>query len=118
MPLASIPTVSKQIIQQDERLMTARKAYWDKNYTLAIRHYQQLIQENNNNPDHLGELGNVYYALNDNQNAASAYFQAALLLLEQKKPQKARLLISPITAMNRELGNQLKQNISNFYRSE
>lgn len=118
LPLTSIPTVSKEIIQQDDRLMSARKAYWDKNYNDAIHLYQQLVKEHNDNPDYLGELGNIYYAINDYQNATRAYYRAALLLLEQKKPEKAQALISPITAMDRDLGNQLKEKISIFYRSE
>ncbi len=109
--ISSVPTVSEPVIQQDQRLLMARKAYWDKNYQQAIRYYQLLIQENPRNPDYFGELGNIYYALNDDQNASKAYYQAAMILLEQNQNKRAAILLSPITAMDRSLGDKLRQKL-------
>lgn len=106
--LESKPTLTKPVFAQDEGLLKARKAYWDKDYQNAIRYYQQLINNNRSNPDYVGELGNIYYALNDYENAARQYFQAAMLLIDQGKYEQARLLVSPVTAMNRDLGEELK----------
>ena len=120
--LKTVPTVSSPPVEAskkdggsvvatlsaEERLYMARQAHWDKNYTDAIYLYRQLIQENSNNPDYLGELGNIYYSLNDNQNASRLYFQAAMVFINHNQPDRARLLIAPVTAMNRELGEKLK----------
>ncbi|MBC8210021.1 MAG: tetratricopeptide repeat protein [Gammaproteobacteria bacterium] len=95
---------------QDE-LFLARKAYWKKNYADAIAGYQLLIQKDRGNPDLRGELGNIYYALNDTDNASKLYYQSAMILLQQNRPEQARLLLSPIIAMNRELGEDLKLKI-------
>lgn len=122
LPLRALPTVptvdegAKPAMQQpkdtlEELLFLARKAYWDKNYLDAILFYQQLIQANRYNPDYHGELGNIYYSLNDNQNASRLYYQAARLFIEQQQPERARLLLSPITAMDRELGDELKRHL-------
>ncbi len=105
------PTVTEEIIEQDTLLFEARQAYWDKNYEKAIQGYQQLIQRETNNADYLGELGNIYYSLNDFPNASRHYYQAALVLIQQNKIEQARSLISPVTAMNRELGDKLRQRI-------
>lgn len=112
--VSTLPAVSSDKIESAEkqgeydRLLLARKAYWDNNYADAIYSYQQLIQENSNNPDYLGELGNIYYSLNDNQNASRLYYQAALVFINQNQPDRARQLVAPVIAMNRELGKKLR----------
>ena len=115
--LKTVPTVPAQrldkpepdeLLATDSRLYLARQAYWDKNYSDAIYLYRQLILENSNNPDYLGELGNIYYSLNDHQNASQLYFQAAMIFIGQNLPDRARLLVAPVIAMNRELGEKLK----------
>ncbi len=109
--LLSTPTVSKTIIELDELLFKARKAYWDKDYQTAIFHYQQLIEDDGDNPDYIGELGNIYYSINDFDNAAQLYYQAAIILIAKNRPDQARLLVSPVTAMNRDLGDELRRRL-------
>jgi len=115
--VSAVPTVSTvpppkiesvEIQGEINQLYLARQAYWDKNYADAIYFYRQLIQQNRNNPDYLGELGNIYYSLNDNQNASKLYYQAAMLFVNQNQSDRAHLLVAPIVAMNRELGEKLK----------
>ena len=96
---------------QDEMLQQARQAYWDKEYTLSIEIYRSLIGQNPENPDYRGELGNIYYAMNDYPNASDLFYQAAQLLISQNQMDRAQSLVSPITAMNRELGTQLVNSI-------
>lgn len=109
--LESVPTISRNLPDIDILLLSARQAYWDRDYQKAIYKYQQLIQSDNNNPDFRGELGNIYYSLNDYPNASNLYYQAALILIEQNQHERARLLISPITVMNRDLGDRLKHQL-------
>ena len=109
--LQSTPTVSKTIIELDELLFKARKAYWDKDYPLAISYYQQLIEGDGDNPDYIGELGNIYYSINDFENASQQFYQAAIILIARNQHDQARMLLSPITAMNRDLGDQLKRKL-------
>lgn len=119
--IKTVPTISTETSQtlnsetpdtmqlsQQERLYIARQAFWDKNYANAISLYQQLIQENKSNPDYPGELGNIYYSLNDGEKASRLYYQAAMVYIQQNQPDRARLLLAPIIAMNRELGEKLK----------
>jgi len=104
-------TIPPRDLDLQEQLYFARKAYWSKNYSEAITAYQSLIQKDRSNPDYRGELGNIYYSLNDNDNASKLYYQAAMIFLQQNRPEQARLLLSPIIAMNRELGEDLRVRI-------
>jgi TolA-binding protein len=109
--LAVQPTIDETVPDQINRLYNARQAFWDRDYQNAIREYQQLIDQNPLNADYSGELGNVYYVLNDYNNAAELYFRTAQLLLRQGQRDEARQLLAPINAMNRELGDKLKQQL-------
>ena len=110
-PILDSKTINYQVGDIDELLQTARQAYWDKNYSESINIYQQLMVKDQTNADIPGELGNIYYALNDYPNASTLYYQAAQLLITQNQQDRARLLVSPITAMNRELGTQLSEQL-------
>ena len=105
------PTVSTQIVEQDELLLRARKAFWDKNFSGAIEDYQALIAREPNNPDMHGELGNVYYTLNDYPNASNHYYRAAELLIQRGQVNHARQLVAPITAMQRDMGERLQERL-------
>ena len=103
--------VSAEAQGDKNQLYLARQAYWDKNYADAIYFYRQLILQDRNNPDYLGELGNIYYSLNDNLNASNLYYQAAVIFINQNQPDRASSLVAPIIAMNRELGEKLKSQL-------
>ena len=107
----SLPTLPQPGSDLDDSLLLARKAYWDKNYSESIRLYQRLIEQDDKNADYFGELGNIYYSLNDDQNASRAFYRAAMILIEQNQPQDAARLLSPIKAMNRGLGDQLERQL-------
>lgn len=108
---AVIPTISEPLMMQDDLLMDARQAYWDRDYEKAIYYYRQLMDRDPENPDYSGELGNIFYALNDYNSASQLYFRSAQLLSNQGQRDSALQLISPVTAMNRELGDKLKQSL-------
>lgn len=106
------PTVVDTEIEQDDLLHNARKSYWDKNYQKSITLYQQLIDREPGNVDYSGELGNVYYAMNDYQHAAQMYYRSASILIDKGQRDAARQLLSPVTAMDRALGDRLEQRLS------
>jgi tetratricopeptide (TPR) repeat protein len=96
----------------EEELALARQAYWDQRYDESVARYQRLIDQSPDNVDYIGELGNVLYTVNDYRLAARTYYQAASLLLEQGQPDQARKLLSPITAMDRQLGDKLREKLN------
>ena len=111
LPLVVSPTIESEVIELDGLLIEARGAFWDKRFDQAIQSYQALLQQQPTNPDLFGELGNVYYAMNDYQRAAEHYFEAASLLIQSGEVSRARQLIAPVTAMDRELGERLSSRL-------
>jgi tetratricopeptide (TPR) repeat protein len=105
------PTIKQAEFSKDDLLFDARQAYWERDYKGAIGRYQQLINRDPQNPDYSGELGNVYYAMNDHKMASELYFRTAQLLLHQGQRDAAAQLLSPLNAMNRELGDKLKRGL-------
>jgi hypothetical protein len=110
--IQSKPTVSEQVYEQDTLLYKARKAFWDKEFQKSISLYKDLINQHKHNPDYLGEMGNVYYAMNDFEHASQVFYQTARVLVEKGQYEQAWQLVSPVTAMNRELGEDLRQTLS------
>ena len=113
--LVAVPTLHKaqpQSTQLDADLIRARKAYWANDYARAISEYQRLIKRYPQNPDYLGELGNIYYTLNNDRHAAELYFQAAMLFIQQNDLQHARSLLAPVTALDREMGERLQKQLN------
>lgn len=108
-PTIDAPSPPQQKLNAD--LLSARQDYWNRDYAQAIDKYQRLIQQYPDKPDYLGELGNIYYTLNDTKRAANLYYRAARLLLEQNKFQHAASLLAPITALDRELADSLQQQL-------
>ena len=109
--LVTAPTVVHAETNQQDLLFDAREAYWQRDYQAAIGKYRNLIDSDPQNPDYSGELGNIYYAMNDYRNASELYFRTAMLLLEQGQRDEAGQLLSPLNAMNRQLGDQLSNEL-------
>lgn len=64
-------------------LVAARQAFWQRNLPKAEALYKQQVENTQANADAWGELGNVYYLQAKWLQAASAYTEAALLLLDK-----------------------------------
>jgi len=78
--------------RRSEMLAVARRAYWNHDIALAIKHYQALTQAYPNDPDFYGEMGNIYYEQGEHELAAQAYHEAGLLLLGRGQRTRAREL--------------------------
>jgi len=86
-----LPTfVEKEIEKDVDYLLNARKAYWDKDYQKAIELYQNEISKNPDSADLLGELGNIYYSLNNYDVASSHYLNAGELFLKTDDQVRAK----------------------------
>jgi tetratricopeptide (TPR) repeat protein len=110
-PIQLTPTIKQAEFHKDNLLFDARQAFWEHDYKTAIAYYQKLIQRDPDNPDYSGELGNIYYAMNDYNNASELYFRTAQLLLQHGQRDAASQLLPPLNAMNRELGDKLKHSL-------
>jgi predicted negative regulator of RcsB-dependent stress response len=103
---ATAETESTPATLQEAR-MAAWKGQWDK----AEAAYRQLQQENPEDFNIHGELGNLYYMQRKGKEAAEAYYQAATLLAAQGYQRDAMRLMQIIRRLDPALGNKLQQEL-------
>lgn len=102
-------TVASATDQIEAQLVKARNAYWDRQYDQSIEIYQRLVKLTPERAELFGELGNVFYAVNQWEESVAAFYQAASLLIKQGHPEQARQLLPVITALDREKADQLQK---------
>jgi len=89
--------------------ITARKSFYQRNYKLSEQSYKQVIDKTKDNVDAYGELGNVYFNQGKNKEAASAYFEAAAILVRNGQANRARSLIGLLRHLDKSKADELKQ---------
>lgn len=87
----------------------ARKAFYKRNYASSITSYRRLIANSNDNYDAYGELGNVYFNQGKKVEAATAYYEAASLLVKLGYARRADSLIPVLNYLDAEKAGQLKE---------
>ena len=93
-------------------LAAAREAYWLHNIEMAETHYQQLIELEPDNPDGYGELGNMYFAQGQWEQAAAAFYEAGVRLLEGGMVAPARQMVNVIRGLNGAQADDLEKQIN------
>ncbi len=89
--------------------ITARKSFYQRNYKLSEQSYKQVIDKTKDNVDAYGELGNVYFNQGKNKEAASAYFEAAAILVRNGQANRARSLMGLLRHLDESKADELKQ---------
>jgi len=92
-------------------LAAAREAYWLREYELAESKYQALTRLEPDNPDGYGELGNMYFSQGQWDEAASAYYEAGVRLVEQDLLDQAEELAAVIRGLNGGHADDLEEKI-------
>ncbi|NOQ69645.1 MAG: hypothetical protein GQ573_06030 [Gammaproteobacteria bacterium] len=92
-----------------ENWITARKSFYLRDYELSEQKYQQVIDNTKNNYDAYGELGNVYFNQGKKKQAASAYFEAAAILVNTGQANRARSLMGLLRYLDRSKATELQQ---------
>lgn len=88
-------------------IIDARKAFYRHDYPASIAAYKQLIANDKDNFDALGELGNVYYTQGNMELAAEAYYQAAAIMIAGGQEQRAASLIDFLVTVDAEKAKKL-----------
>lgn len=88
--------------------ITARKSFFQRKYELSEQSYQKVIDNTTDNYDAYGELGNVYFNQGKKQQAASAYYQAATILVRKGEAARARSLMGLLRQLDSEKAKQLQ----------
>ena len=95
-----------------ELLAAAREAYWLHDYDGAENIYRQLIQLEPDNPDWYGELGNMYFAQGQWQQASAVYYEAGVRLLNDGKMVQARQMVAVIRGLNGVEADDLENQVN------
>jgi hypothetical protein len=89
--------------------ITARKAFYQRNYALSEQSYQEVIAGTVDNFDACGELGNVYFNQGKNEQAASAYFDAAAIMVRKGQVNRARSLMGLLRHLDKSKADELQK---------
>ena len=95
----------------DELWLQARAAYGRGDLATATQHYLALSEQQSDNPDVFGELGNVYYARGNFPQAGEAYYKAAIRLLELGQMGQMQYLVRVIEGLSPDNAAKLKQRL-------
>jgi tetratricopeptide (TPR) repeat protein len=92
-----------------ETWITARKAFYQRNYELSEQSYQKVIDSTEDNFDAYGELGNVYFNQGKNKQAAAVYFEAAAILVRKGQANRARSLMGLLRHLDKSKADELQK---------
>ena len=91
-----------------ESWVTARKSFYQRNYEKSIQSYQEVIDNTEDNFDAYGEVGNVYFNQGKKEQAASAYFEAAAILVRKGQVNRAKSLMGLLRHLDKSKANELQ----------
>ena len=112
-PAPSEATVTAKPASSTRELwISAREEYHRGNIEGSISNYQQVIANSTDNYDAYGELGNVYLSRGKYGEAASAYFEAASILVKLGETGRARSLLPMLERLDRNKAAELRQLIN------
>jgi len=89
--------------------IAARKSFYQRKYDLSEQNYQKVIDNTEDNFDAYGELGNVYFNQGKKEQAASAYFEAAAILVRKGHVDRARSLMGLLRHLDKSKADELKK---------
>lgn len=92
-------------------LADAREAYWLRDYDTAESKYLELTRVEPDNPDGYGELGNMYFSQGNWEQAAAAYYEAGIRLVNQGLLTQAEEMLAVIRGLNGANAGDLAQRI-------
>ena len=93
-------------------LAKAREAYWLRDFATAEQQYKRLTQLEPANPDGYGELGNMYFSRGMWDEAANAYYEAGVRLLDEGLIVQARQMVDVIRGLNGSQADELDAQIN------
>lgn len=96
-----------------EAMNAARAAYWQGDSASAEAQLVALTEAHPDNADLLGELGNLEFALQAWDKAATAYHKAGLLLIDQGQQQQVMPLISVLRSIAPDKAADLGARLAN-----
>ncbi len=98
-------------IEHSESINDARQAFWSRDLPKAERIYRTLTSAADANINAWGELGNIYYMQARWKEAANAYTEVALRLIEKNELQQAAFFHRLVSQMDRAQSERINQQL-------
>jgi hypothetical protein len=94
-----------------QRWQKARKLFWSDEKA-ALKAYQKLVQENPDQAELIGELGNVYFKTGDLDKAAETFFRSGEQFIKVKKIDKASEMVEVLRKLETDKATELAERLS------
>ncbi len=96
--------------------IAARKSFYQRDYVLSEKMYQDVIDNTEDSYDAYGELGNVYLYQRKKEQAAAAYYEAATILVRKGQAIRARSLVGLLHSLDKSKADKLQKLIDDSYQ--
>jgi len=106
--------VASMVDEENESIEDAREAFWDQDLAKAERVYRILTNTDDADIDAWGELGNIYYMQARWKEAANAYTEVALRLIDKKDMQQAAFFHYLVSQMDQEQSARINERLQNL----
>jgi hypothetical protein len=107
------PAAQRQTVQ--EIWVDARTAFWNRDLAVAELKYHALSTKLPDNPDVMGELGNVFYVQGKHKQTVAAYYRAAELLIEKGRSNRVLIILDLLYKLEPEKANTLRARMARMY---
>lgn len=106
-----VEAVAEQIAVEEMSLAEARQAFWARDMAKAERLYQKITKSDVDNINAWGELGNIYYMQSRWQEAATAYTEVALRLVEMGDIPQAMYLQQLVSRLDAKQAQRIHERL-------
>jgi hypothetical protein len=110
---AKTPAAQRQTVQKI--WVDARNAFWSRDLAVAELKYHALSAKLPDNPDVMGELGNVFYVQGKHKQTVAAYYRAAELLIEKGQSSRVTVILDLLYKLEPEKANTLRAKMARMH---
>ena len=106
-----VEAASEQVVSEKMSLSDARQAFWERDLVKAERLYRVITNSDGANINAWGELGNIYYMQARWQEAANAYAEVTLHLIEKKDMSQAAYFHNLVNRMDKVQSERINKRL-------
>jgi tetratricopeptide (TPR) repeat protein len=107
-----VEAVAEQAVVEEMSLNEARQAFWARDMARAERLYQKITKADEANIQAWGELGNIYYQQARWQDAAAAYTEVALRLVDKGDIPQAMYMQQLVSRLDGKQAQRIHERLS------
>lgn len=107
-----VEAVAEQKVAEETSLNDARQAFWARDMAKAERLYQKITNTDEDNIHAWGELGNIYFQQSRWQDAAAAYTEVALRLVDKGDIPQAMYMQQLVSRLDGKQAQRIHERLS------